>query len=629
MDTGLLKFGEFELDCARYEVRRAGRAVKLEKIPLDLLILLAESGGRLVTREEIEEKVWGKEVFVDAEHGINTAIRKIRQALGDDAEEPKFIQTVQRKGYRFVAEVERLEPGRVKAAGEREPRSVQEKEEASLVQIPNKKLRWVWGLAVVLVLLTWPVAKFVAPRLSRADKKAATIRSIAVLPLENISGEEGQEAFADGMTDELITMLAKYPKMRVISRTSVMQYKKVHRALPEIARELGVDGVIEGTVTRSGGRVRVRAQLIYAPTDTHLWAESYDRDLGDVLSLQQELARHIAERVNLATSPAGDSVRAALKPLNLEARDAYYKGRSYWSVGQYEKSEGIFKEAIRLEPNYAAAYAGLADAYVAEAVSGHFRPRDVIAKGEAAVQKALEIDDSEAQVHHSLAGVKLFFRWDWEGAELESKRAIELNPGLAELHHLHAYVLEARNQVEESLQEDKLCVELDPFGRYWAYAFALYRARRYEEAIKEIKERAEVRGNWEPLYELLGLSYAHLGEYSEAVEAWKKPAEEEGRQEAAKELENTFHEHGFAGVMELRYRLQKEEVKKHYVSQINLAQAAAGANHKAEALTFLEKAYDEHEPLMVRLLHNPAFDELHEEPRFRVLVKKMGLPGGI
>src|SRR5437762_11348229 len=297
------------------------------------------------------------------------------------------------------------------------------------------------------------------------------------------SSDLEQEFFADGMTDELITMLAKYPTLRVISRTSVMQYKKAQKPLPEIARELGVDGIIEGSVSRGQGRVRVRAQLIYAPSDTHLWAESYDRDLGDVLTLQQELARSIAERVKIATSPAAATIRAAHTPASPEARDAYFRGREYWTIGQYMKSAEFFEQTIRLDPKYAAAYAGLADAYTASAVSGLMPSASAIAKAEPAAKRALELDGESAEAHHAFAANELFLRWDWETAEKESERALALNPGLAELHHLHAYILDAQNRMEESLQEDKRCVEMDLFGRGWAYGCALYRACRFDDGL--------------------------------------------------------------------------------------------------------------------------------------------------
>ena len=301
--SDLLKFADFELDCSRYELRRQGHALKLEKIPMELLQLLAESDGRLVTREEIEERLWGKEVFVDAEHGINTAIRKIRQVLGDDPGHPRFLQTVQRKGYRFIAEVNRVAAVPTgppnygttpESAKPIQPASQDSPTDASSApprtklapaKTPRRRFVWMLGAAIALMLL-WPVYKLIHPHLTASVAATPPISTIAVLPLENLSGDSADEYFADGMTDELITTLATYKSLRVISRTSVMQYKKVHRPLPEIARELAVDGIVEGSISRSQNRVRVTAQLVYAPTDTHLWAESYDRDLSDVLSMQ-------------------------------------------------------------------------------------------------------------------------------------------------------------------------------------------------------------------------------------------------------------------------------------------------------------------------------------------------------
>jgi TolB-like protein/DNA-binding winged helix-turn-helix (wHTH) protein/Tfp pilus assembly protein PilF len=636
VDHDLLQFGEFALDCARYELRRGGRAVKLEKIPMDLLILLATAEGRLVTREEIEGKLWGKDVFVDAEHGINTAIRKIRQTLGDDPEEPKFIQTVQKKGYRFIAEVRKVEgaardEGTEKTTAEAWStlggRDVVENERQEETAGKNRKRRWVWIATAAVVLLALPAVKFLAPKLTRADKKAAAIRAIAVLPLENISGDKEQEFFADGMTDELITMLAKYPALRVISRTSVMQYKNAHKTLPEIARELGVDGIIEGSVSRAQGRVRVRAQLIYAATDTHLWAESYDRDLGDVLTLQQELARSIAERVNIAASPVGATTHSVYVPANLEARDAYFRGREYWTIGQFMKSAEFFEQAIRLDPKYAAAYAGLADSYTASAVSGRMPAATAMAKGEPAAKKALELDDESAEAHHAFAASELFLRWDWETAEKESERALELNPGIAEAHHLHAYILDAQNRMEESLQEDKRCVEMDPFGRGWAYGYALYRARRFDEALKEFQQRSAAQPKEEFFHEFLSAIHERKGEYAQAMQELEKARALDDESDSMKALEEAYRKNGFAGVMDARLAKLKETARAEYVAQLTLAGFAARANRKEEALRYLEHAYEQREPLMVRLLHNPDLDSLREEPRFKALVKKMGLPG--
>ncbi len=355
LPPGLIKFEQFELDCSRYELRHRGHAQKLEKIPMELLLLLVTADGRLVSREEIEERLWGKGVFVDTEHGINTAIRKIRQVLRDDPEHPRFVQTVQRKGYRFIADVTNIREIQSQndgaAKGEEfipsrgsEPSRMNQSEPGTAgaddgaVPVRRASRRLVWSGIAAAMLLGWPAYKFVLPRIERHGAQPA-----------------------DGMRDELITMLVNYRSLRVISRTSVMQYKKVRRPLPEIARELGVDGIVEGAVARSQGRVRVSAQLVYAATDTHLWAESYDRPVGDVLSLQQELAQSIAERVKGASSLSAFSGNPAHAPANAGARDAYLRGRFYWFSDSYEKSREFFQEAIKLDPAYAAAYAGLAD----------------------------------------------------------------------------------------------------------------------------------------------------------------------------------------------------------------------------------------------------------------------------
>jgi TolB-like protein/DNA-binding winged helix-turn-helix (wHTH) protein len=380
MLPALFKFADFELDCSRYELRRKGHPLKLEKIPMELLLLLAESDGRLVSREEIEERLWGKEVFVDAEHGINTAIRKIRQVLEDDPDNPGFVQTVQRKGYRFIAKVSHIPEASASQLGTGTVPEPARAEAEALGKFSHGKTRTTeapraagpsgWSLLLPRFCWRGQPSSSRSRILTRSVSAQPTIRSIAVLPLENLYGGADDEYFADGMTDELITTLAKYKSLRVIFRTSIMQYKKVHRPLPDIARELAVDGIVEGSVSRSQDRVRVTAQLVYAPTDTHLWAESYDRDLSDVLSMQQDVARSIAERVNLASSPPNTSPKHTRVSVNPGARDAYLRGRYCWFSDRYEKSREFFQEAIRLDPSYAPAFSGLADSYTAAAVSG-------------------------------------------------------------------------------------------------------------------------------------------------------------------------------------------------------------------------------------------------------------------
>jgi TolB-like protein/DNA-binding winged helix-turn-helix (wHTH) protein len=360
-------FGEFELDRDRFELRRNGRALKLERIPLELLLLLAEKQGAVVTRQEIIDRLWGKDVFVDTEHGINTAIRKIRQALRDDPDDPRFVQTVTGKGYRFVAEKTDVSSLAAPTPAESAPAATAPIPPAEPVATPPAvplaapKHRFQSAAALLLILVAGTLvavnAAGLRDRLFPATR-ARQIHSIAVIPLTNLSGDPSQDYFADGMTDEVITMLAKNTSLRVVSRTSAMQYKGVKRPLPDIARELGVDGILEGSIERSAKRVHMTVQLIYAPTDAHVWAESYDRDLDQAFSLPLDLSQTIAKAVQVATSPARPP-----RYISPEAHDAYLHGRYFWFTFNVSNTLPYFEKAIQLQPDYAAAWSGLADTY--------------------------------------------------------------------------------------------------------------------------------------------------------------------------------------------------------------------------------------------------------------------------
>lgn len=622
MDSKQLHFGEFVLDCARYQLRKAGHSIKLEKIPMELLILLASSGGRLVTREEIEERVWGKDVFVDAEHGINTAIRKVRQALGDNPDEPRFLQTIQKKGYRFIATVAEGQASPVTAAqASGHPASEIENSLALGLGVAAWKRRGLaWGIAAVAVALAFAGNKIVPTRRASATLQESPIRTIAVLPLDNLSGDS-DEYFADGMTDELITALAKYPGLRVTSRTSVMHYKKTKKTLPEIAQELGVDAVVEGSVVRSAERVRVRAQLIQAATDKHLWAETYDKPLGDILDVQQEFAHSIASRVSAASSRPGDMTGARRLSVIPAAQDAYFKGRYYWFAEQYGKSREFFTEAIRLDPTYAAAYSGMADSYTADAAVGEVTAADSMKQAEEFAQKALELDDMSAEAHHAEGAIKFFYHWDWEGANREIERAIQLNPNLAEAHHLHAYVLSVLNRTDESLAEDKLSMEIDPFARPWAYGYALIRARHYDEAIVELQQKIEVRPDSAVARWFLSDAYFYKGDPQRAVDELKKV----GDQKMAARVERSFRQGGYPAIFDGFLDDDKATAKKQYVPKLRLANNAVRAGKKAEAIRYLEAACEERDPFIVMLQYSPEFDPLHSEPRYWALVRKMGM----
>lgn len=634
----LFEFDRFSLDCDRYELLRSGRPLKLEKIPMELLILLLEKEGRLVTRDEIVDRLWGKDVFLDTEHGINTAIRKIRNVLRDDPERPRFVQTVTGRGYRFVAPIKLIPQergnGSYKGAELAPPDAAQKQRDlqtpsavprshhpvSDLARKAALVLVGAIGIAGILVGLN---LRGVRQRwFARAGE--TRIHSLAVLPLENLSGDPAQEYFADGMTDELITMLARNSGLRVISRTSAMQYQKVHRPLPDIARELGVDSILEGSVSRTANRVHINVQLIFAPTDTHLWAESYDRDLSDVISLQSELAQTIARQVGVTASSASPKLEKRISP---EAHDAYLMGRYYWFADDYEKSRQYFQKAIDQQPDYAAAWSGLADSYGGKAVSGETRPEDVMPQGDDAARKAVALDDSLPEAHNTMAAFYLVYRWDLQRAERESARALELNPGFAEGHHLRGYVLQALNRTDEAVQEQRKAIELDPFARPWELAYALMRARQFDAALTEARLRSQAQPDSASLREALAAAYWLKGREKEAAQEWEMSHQLAGDTKTARSIHLAFQRGGAKGVFEFQLSddLQKKAAGK-YVSPLELSDIYACLKRKEEALHYLEQSYRERAPWLVRIQSNPDYDFLHSDPRYQAIVKKMGLP---
>jgi TolB-like protein/DNA-binding winged helix-turn-helix (wHTH) protein len=440
MSESQYKFAEFELDSARFELLRNGRVLKLERIPMELLLLLAEKEGSVVSRQEIVDRLWGKEVFVDTEHGINTAIRKIRLALRDDPERPRFVQTVTGKGYRFVAERNATNGNASLAAPAPAPATLAlapVQPPAAPTLEPASKPRTRVAAVTALILLVVAGILIAVNTAGMRDRlfpasRARQIHSIAVLPLSNLSGDASQDYFADGMTDELITALAKNRNLRVVSRTSAMQYKGVSRSLPQIARELGVDGILEGSIERSANRVHMTVQLIYAPTDTHVWAQSYNRAETQALSLPEELSQTIAKQVQAQTSASP----APTRYINPEAHDAYLHGRYFWLTHSIPQTLPYFQKAIQLQPDYAAAWSGLSDTYALAGMTGDLLPQEANAKAEAAARKALELDDSLAEAHNAMCAWYLFYAWDLSRADAECRRGLELDPNSSMIHYL-------------------------------------------------------------------------------------------------------------------------------------------------------------------------------------------------
>jgi TolB-like protein/DNA-binding winged helix-turn-helix (wHTH) protein/Tfp pilus assembly protein PilF len=630
MPESQYKFAEFQLDCASFELRRQGQAQKserisLERIPMELLILLLERQGSVVTRQEIVGRLWGEDVFVDTEHGINTAIRKVRQALKDNPDKPRFVHTVSGKGYRFVSEKNGWPETPALVEGRTPPTpSVPDSSRRSLTTgdtaAPRRALtKRKTAIAIAaLSLLAATLLVVLRPRLFPSTQ-AAQIHSLAVLPLANLSGDQSQDYFAEGMTDELITALAKNRNLRVVSRTSTMQYKGAQRPVRDIARELGVDGILEGSIERTASRVHMTVQLIYAPTDSHVWAESYDRDLNQAYSLPEELSLTIAKEVKTATSPAPRQ-----RYINPEAHDAYLRGRYFWFNFNTPQALPYFEKAIQLQPDYAAAWSGLADTY-AQSGMGDRLPLQVMPKALEAARKAVELDDSLPEAHNAMGAWYLFYGWDMPRADAESKRAIELNPNYGEAHQLHAFILLAMNREAEGLAEQKRAVELDPFARPFILGMFYTDIRQYDAAISELRLQHVARPNDNDVLMSLSKAYWMKGMYKESQEELEEDLRLEGKPEAAAAAHQAWIRGGEKAVEQWGAENIKARARQGYVYAFSMASTIAFTGDQEQTLKYLEQAYREHDPNMIRVQNEPLFDFLHSDPRYHALVKKIGL----
>ena len=622
----VLRFADFELDCARFELRRNGLALRVERKPMELLILLASQEGRLVTRTEIARRLWSSEVFVDTEHGINTAIRKLRYLLRDDSENPQFIQTVTGMGYRFVAPIVIIHPEAAAAGPQALPEARPHPPADSFAAAEPMAIRaraprypqWIAvavsaGLLAGLAILTGLYA-------SRRPR-TPVISSIAVLPLDNLSGDPGQEYFADGMTDELTTMLAKDSTLRITSRTSVMQYKGARRPLRDIARALNVDAILEGSVSRSGNHVHMTVQLIRADTDTHLWAESYDRD-GDDVDLPDEAARDIAVRLHSAAP-----VVAPQRYVNPAANDAYLQGKYLWfSDGRLGESGKYFQKAIEIQPDYAMGWAWLANYYGAATVDSLLDPRTSLDLLEQAADRAMQLDPNLAESHQAMAGALWLHRWDFTGADREILRAISLDPHDAELHHLRSKILVTLNRPGEALDSEKRGMEINPFERPWGMMYFYSCARRYDDAIQDGQLRLRDYPTDQGVLAVMASAYRCKGMYREAVDFWARFHVAIGEPEVAVELRRAWERGGPRGFIAWQLARDEMQAKKRYVSPVDLAFYHALLGEREHTLALLNEGYNQHSPDILYIQTDPAYDFLHSDPRYRALIRKIGLP---
>ena len=618
-----VSFSVFEADLRAGELRRNGSRVKLQELPFKILALLLEHPGEVVTREELQQKLWPADTFVDFEHGLNTAIMKLRTALGDGAHSPRFIETVGHRGYRFLAPITRNGAGAGAAIAAAAP-----VEAAPVPARARRLLLPAVGLAALVAVLLGANVGGVRDRVWPKDP-AAPIRAIAVLPLENLSGDPNQEYFADGMTDALITELAKNGPLRVMSRTSVMRYKGTRRPLPEITRELNVDAVVEGSVVRSGEKVRITAQLIDSATGEHLWAESYERDARDILALQRELSADIAGRV--AANVTAQAPRPPPRRVDPRAYDHYLRGQFHfnqWSAEGFKKGIDDFNQAIAIDPNYAAAHAGLANCYL---MLGHWAlfmmPKEAMPKGEAAAKRALELDETLAEGHIALASARVYQR-DWAQAEKEFRRGLELSPGYALGRRWHASYLTVMGRIDEALAEQKRALELDPLSlsARWSLGAGYLYARRYDQAIEEGLKVVQMDPNFEAIHELLRDSYRLKGMCKESVAEHVIVMRMDESKELSEALARAYATGGCKGATRWVLEWRKSEARAGRGSPVWLAITYAQLGDKERALQWLEKAYEERRSYLAYLNVDPEFDPLRSDPRFQDLVRRVGLP---
>jgi TolB-like protein/DNA-binding winged helix-turn-helix (wHTH) protein/Flp pilus assembly protein TadD len=633
-----LRFDEFEIDLQSAELWVHGNRTRLQDQPFQVLRVLLERHGEIVTRDELKRKLWPADTFVDFDDGLNTAVRKIRDALGDSAEKPRYIETIPRRGYRFVGRLADVAPAILPSPvegsrGSVEPDKANVAAASSYAAEANQKTFFSRHRRVLLAAVVALAAISVALALYRGSAKGAKqppIRSLAVLPLKNLSGDPTQEYLADGITEGLIGRLSGIHNLRVISRTSVMRLKDTHLSVPEIAKTLQVDAIVEGSVIREGSRIRVHAQLIRAATDEHFWSEAYDRELRDVLSLQSDVAQSIARRVEVTITGEEQARLSSARTVNPEAYEAYLKGRYYWNkrtADSMPKAALYFEQAISRDPGYGAAYSGLADCNSGLAWHGFMSPAEVLPKAYAAAQKAVEIDPQSAEAHASLALV-LDHKWDWAGAEAEFKRALELNPQYANAHHWYGDYLSIQGRHDEAQVEAKRALELDPLNLMigtWV-GFRYYLARRYDGAMEQSRNTVDLDPNFAAAHLILGESYVQQGKHKEALDELEKAASLSGGSplytaQVAVSL-------ALAGEKKEALRVIRELRNistKRYVSPYGIAQIYAALNDKQQTYNWLETAYRDRAVWMSYLAVDPVFDSIRSEVRFRDLLHRLGL----
>ena len=629
-----LRFAVFELDLRAGELRKRGLRVRLQEQPFQLLAMLLEHPGEVVTREELQKKLWPADTFVDFDHGLNKAISKIREALGDSAESPRFVETVARRGYRFIAEVKSADTAPVHSPEPAtQPHPTAQTDRPDLAGKPATRTALlsspVWNISALALFLL--IASLAVWKLHSWNHPSPVIRSLAVLPLESLSSDASQDYFADGMTDELISDLGQISALRVISRTSVMAYKRARKPLPQIARELNVDAVVEGTVLRSGDQVRITAQLIEASSDKHLWSQSYQGELPDALALQSKVARAIADQIRINLNPREQAALKNVRVVNPQAYESFLKGRYFWNkrtTDGLKAALAYFDQAIEEDPKYAQAYSGLADTY---ALLGDWQyaamtPNEALPKAKAAAIKALELDNALGEAHNSLAFCLDAFEWDFDSAGKEFQRAIELNPSYATVHHWYAWHLSVLGRYDEAVAEMRKAQNLDPLSLIINADLAelLLIARLYDDSIQQSRKTIEMDSNFALAHNQLGLAYLQKQMHDEAIAELKKAVRLSGSSPTC--VANLASAYVVSGARneaaKLLSDLKTRSIPSYsYAPEIAVVYAALG--DRDQAMNWLQKGYEGR--FNPSVLLRPGFDPLRSDPRFQELVGRIRL----
>jgi TolB-like protein/DNA-binding winged helix-turn-helix (wHTH) protein/Tfp pilus assembly protein PilF len=641
-EKAVIRFDIFELELKSGELRRDGALIKLQPQPFKALAFLADRAGQVVTREEIQREIWGDETFVDYEQGVNFCIKQIRAALGDDAKAPRFIETLPRRGYRFIAPVERKEENSPRENGlavAPPPDTVilppETVPKAPAVLAPRTRTR-VFLVAALAVAMALALAGYVIwqGREKKAIPPAGKI-ILAVLPFENLSGDPEQDYFSDGLTEEMITRLGRLQPQRlgVIARASAMTFKKSNKDITRIGGALGAAYILEGGVRRESDRLRITARLIQVSDQTHLWAGDYDRRIHDALTIQREVAERIAQSLAVKLFPGPAPAPAQPYTPSPDSYDAYLRGcylRNKWTREDLEKGLGYFEQAVEKDPDFALAYVALAEAWRYLQFFGGVRPQDARAKAKNAALKAIALDEALAEARAALASAKFWYDWDWQGAEQEFNRALELNPSLAGAHHGYGWLLIARERFDEGLAEVKRAQELDPLSPQANIdvGWACIRARRYDEAIAQSRRTMELEPNFAETWGCLMRAYQYKGMLAEALAEAQRIMTRSGA--SREELAAIRQGDAASGMRSFEQWMlnrapnrAKEAATRGYVSAYQRATRHAALGEKERAFEWLEKAYTDRDPMMALLNTDPAYDRLRSEPRFGDLLRRI------